>query len=310
MVAKPVGKSPLPLLGAHMSIDGGTPEAIKRGESIGCTAIQIFLKNSNRWKGKAIGEKEAADFRAGLAASRIRSVFGHNSYLVNLASNRDDLFAKSIEAMVDEIERASALGVPFIVIHPGSHVGQGEEWGLKRIAEGVAEICRRTAAHKVAVAFETTAGQGTNLGYRFEHLAALLDGAPDKARVGVCFDTCHVFAAGYELRDRRRYQETVRALDEIVGLENLLAIHLNDSKGDLGSRLDRHEHIGKGRLGLEAFRNVLNDPRFEDVPKVLETPKGPDMNEDVENLKVLRGLIAAKQRDLQPHSLCPRPLRR
>ncbi len=279
------------LLGAHMSISGSVDRALERGESIGCSVVQIFLKNSNRWVGKPIEAAEAETFRTHLQSSPIRSVFGHNAYLVNLASPKDDLFEQSIAAMVDEIERADLLGVPFIVMHPGSPVGESEAWGLKRISEGVARIFEATAHSKVQLAFENTAGQGSNLGYRFEHLAQLITDAPDKSRVGVCLDTCHAFAAGYEMRTQKDYDATLGALDREVGLAFLKAIHLNDSKKDVGGRVDRHEHIGKGCLGLEPFRFLMNDPRLAAIPKALETPKGDDMHEDVENMAILRGLI-------------------
>lgn len=292
MTPKPPAKKKTVLLGAHMSIAGGMPTAIERGESIGCTAIQVFLKNNNQWKGKAISAEEAEQFRADLAKSSIRVVFGHDSYLINLASKDDVLYAKSIDAMVDEVERATLLGVPFIVIHPGSHLGEGEEWGLQRIAAGINEVFARTADSKVVIAFENTAGQGSNLGFKFEHLAALREGVKDKARTGFCLDTCHLFASGYDIRDKKSYDATMKQFDAIAGRENLLAIHMNDIKGELGCRVDRHEHIGKGRLGLEAFRLVMNDPHLAKVPKVLETPKDAAMTEDVENMDILRGLIA------------------
>ena len=268
-------KKPQVLLGAHMSIAGGMPEAIRRGESIGCTAIQVFLKNNNQWKGKIISGEEAGKFRADLKNSSIEVVFAHDSYLINLGSKDDVLYKKSVDAMVDEVERAELLGVPFIVIHPGSHLGEGEEWGLKRIAEGVNEVFARTSKAKAIIAFENTAGQGTNLGYKFEHLATLRDLVKDKSRTGFCLDTCHLFASGYDIRDEKSYEETMKKFDSIAGRKNLLAIHINDIKGELGCRVDRHEHIGKGRLGLEAFRQVMNDPHLANVPKVLETPKGP-----------------------------------
>ncbi|HNY26493.1 MAG TPA: deoxyribonuclease IV [Candidatus Sumerlaeota bacterium] len=279
------------LLGAHMSISGGVDRALERGESIGCTVVQIFLKNSNRWVGKPLEASEAEAFQTRLKSSSIRSVFGHNAYLINLASPKDDLFEQSIAAMVDEIERADLLGVPFIVMHPGSPVGESEAWGLKRISEGVARILAATSPSKVQLAFENTAGQGSNLGYRFEHLAQLIADAPEKSRVGMCLDTCHAFAAGYEMRTQHDYDTTLGALDREVGLAFLKAIHLNDSKKDVGSRVDRHEHIGKGCLGLEPFRFLMNDPRLAAIPKALETPKSDDLHEDVENMAILRGLI-------------------
>jgi len=275
-----------------MSIAGGVAEAVRRGDSIGCRAIQIFLKNSNQWHAKPISEEEAQAFRDALAESSIECVFGHDSYLINLASPKDDLFAKSIAAMVDEVERATLLGVPFIVIHPGSHVGEGGDWGLQRVADGFNEVFSRTPDSKVVIALETTAGQGTNLGARFEHLATLRAKIKDKRRTAACLDTCHVFSAGYDLRSPEDYAATMQAFDDVVGLKYLRAIHLNDGKKGLGSRVDRHEQIGEGELGLEPFRHIMNDSRLVDVPKVLETPKGADMKEDVENLRILRGLIA------------------
>lgn len=279
------------LLGAHMSISGSMEKAVERGRSIGCTAIQVFLKNNNRWEGKVQTEKEIAAFRAEMAKGDIRAVFGHDSYLINLASPKDDLFEKSIAAMVDEIERATALGVPFIVIHPGSHVGEGKDWGLQRIVSGLNEVFALTPDSDVMIALENTAGQGTNLGYRFEHLADIMAGIKKKKRVGTCVDTCHTFAAGYDLRTKEDYEATIQAFDDVVGLKHLLGLHINDSKKELGSRVDRHEHIGQGHMGLEPFRFVMNDERLADIPKVLETHKGPDMKEDVMNLEVLRGLV-------------------
>ncbi|NQU44147.1 deoxyribonuclease IV [bacterium] len=280
-----------PLLGAHMSIAGGVNLALERGDSIGCTAIQIFLKNNNRWVGKEIPEDEAKAFREAWSASEIQSVFAHACYLLNLASNQDALYEKSIAALVDEVERADLLKIPFIVLHPGSTGEETQEWGIARIVEAVNQVCKETSGSKVAICFEGTAGQGRSIGHTFEHLAALLDGVKKKTRACICLDTCHLFAAGYDLREKKAYLDTMKRLDEIVGLERLAAIHLNDSKKGLGSRVDRHEHIGKGMLGPEPFRNILRDRRLLHVPKVLETPKGPDLREDVENLKTLRNLL-------------------
>lgn len=279
------------LLGAHMSISGGVHKAINRGESIGCTAIQIFLKNNNRWVSKPYTPEEIAAFPLSLAESHIGAVFAHDCYLVNLGSNKDDIFEKSVACMADDLERCAQIGVPFVVMHPGSHLGEGEDWGLQRVIEGVNEVFARTPGSKAGIAFETTAGQGTNLGSKFEHLATLLAGVRESARAGVCMDTCHMFSAGYELRDPADYSATMSHFDDVVGLNHLWAIHLNDSKKPFGSRVDRHEHIGKGSLGLEPFRNLLNDPRMRAIPMTLETPKGEDMAEDVENLAILRGLV-------------------
>jgi deoxyribonuclease-4 len=220
----------------------------------------------------------------------MRPVVGHASYLLNLCSPRDDLWRKSIDTLGIELERCEALGVPWLVLHPGAHVGTGEEAGLVRMARALGEVHAATPGFQTRLLLETTAGQGTKLGYRFEHLAWLLEQTPEGERLGICLDTCHVFAAGYELRTPEGYAATMGAFDRVVGLERLEALHLNDSKGELGSRKDRHEHIGKGYIGLEGFHHVLNDPRLAGLPGILETPKSDDLHEDRENLAVLRSL--------------------
>ena len=281
----------MPRLGAHLSVAGGLLKALERGREIGCQTIQIFTKNNMQWKGPSIPFETANRFRQAQPDSDITPVFAHNSYLINLGAKEARLLKKSIAAMIDEIKRADQLGLPFIVIHPGSHLGAGEETGLQRIAASLAEVIAGTAASKVKLALETTAGQGTNLGYRFEHLADLLARVNQPERLAVCVDTCHIFAAGYEIRSQPAYEETMHRLDRIVGLEKIIAFHLNDSKGGLNSRLDRHEHIGRGEIGLSAFRFLLNDPRFRALPMVLETPKGEDATNDIRNLNCLRSLI-------------------
>lgn len=279
------------LLGAHMSIAGGVDKALIRGGSIGCQAIQIFLKNNTQWSGRPYTEEERQNFFRFKKRFRTEVVFAHDCYLINLASADAEVRRKSLLALEDECIRAEQLELPFLVIHPGSHLGQGEEVGLRRIGEGVRQIIGRTAESAVRILFETTAGQGTSLGYRFDHLAELLAFVGSEARTGICFDTAHVFAAGHDLRSARTYATTFRRFDDIVGLKHLYVFHLNDSQKPLGSRVDRHEHIGRGLLGLETFRRLLNDKRFRDLPMVLETPKGPDLREDIENLRVLRSLI-------------------
>ncbi|MBE9471087.1 MAG: deoxyribonuclease IV, partial [Chloroflexi bacterium] len=213
------------------------------------------------------------------------------SYLLNLGTPDDTLWKRSRDTLIIELERCQALGVPYLVLHPGSHVGTGEEAGLARVAQALGEVHAATPGFRAQILLETTAGQGTNLGYRFEHLGWLLEHTPTGERMGVCLDTCHVFAAGYELRTPEGYAATMETFDRIVGLERLLALHLNDSKGDLGNRKDRHEHIGKGHIGLEGFRHVLNDSRLANLPGLLETPKSDDLHEDRENLVVLRSLV-------------------
>lgn len=279
----------MPQLGAHMSIAGGVDRALERGASIGCEAVQIFLKNATQWRGRNISGVEAGRFQA---ARGTLPVFAHSSYLINLAGPSPP----SVAALVDEIGRADLLGVPFIVLHPGSHLGAGEEEGLRTVARNLDEVFAATPSSAVRVALETTAGQGTCLGHQFEHLAEIFHHSQFPKRLAVCVDTCHLFAAGYDIRTRRGYEAAMRQLDDILGRERVVAFHLNDSKKPLGSRVDRHEHIGKGFLGLEAFRCVLRDERWSGLPMVLETPKGEDMREDVENLRVLRSLISPSTR--------------
>ena len=278
------------LLGAHMSIAGGVDKALARGLSIGCTAIQIFVKNNNQWFNKPPAEEEVGRFIKRQKETSL-FVFAHTGYLINLAANKPDNLANSLKSLRQELELAEALGLPFTVLHPGSHLGQGEAEGLKLVADNLKELLDNTRGYKVKVLLETTAGQGTNLGYKFEQLAALLELVNEANRLGVCFDTCHAFAAGYELRTAEGYQATWDKFHKTIGLENLLAFHLNDSQGDLGSKKDRHEHIGKGKIGLEAFRLLMNDARFVQLPMVLETPKDPDLKQDIENLKLLRSLV-------------------
>jgi deoxyribonuclease IV len=284
------------LLGAHMSIAGGVFNAPARGRSVGCDTIQIFVKNANQWVGKPISDEEADKFQEAKKETGIDPVFSHNSYLINLASPDDALYEKSANAMLDELERSEKLKLPFLVMHPGSHVGSGEEAGLKRIAEALNNILAKTKGYKVKIALETTAGQKSNLGHKFEHLAYLIHAVKDKKRLCVCYDTCHTFAAGYDIRTKKAYEATFKEFDRVIGLNRICAFHLNDALKELGSNIDRHAHIGQGHIGEEGFRLLMNDGRFANIPMVLETPKGPDMAEDVMNLKVLRGLIRKKGR--------------
>jgi len=284
------------LLGAHMSIAEGVFNAPVRGKEVGCDTVQIFVKNANRWVGKVMTDEEVEKFRQAKKETAIEPIFAHNSYLINLASPDNALYKKSINAMLGELERSERLKLPFIVMHPGAHVGSGEGAGLKRIAAAINTILDKTKGCKVKIALETTAGQGTNLGYTFEHLAALIEVVNDKKRICVCYDTCHTFAAGYDLRTRKVYEATFGEFDKAIGLKHICAFHLNDSVNELGSRIDRHAHIGQGHIGLSGFRLLMNDERFANVPMILETPKGPDMAEDVMNLNVLRGLIKKREK--------------
>jgi deoxyribonuclease-4 len=270
-----------------MSIAGGFDLAIERGTSIGCEAIQIFLKNATQWRCRNIDGTEAKRFRDLRKCSGNVPVFAHSSYLINLGVENP----RAVEALADEIRRANALGVPFIVLHPGSHLGAGEDAGLRCVSQNLDAVFAATPNSRVRIALETTAGQGSCLGHRFEHLAAILQSSKHPRRLAVCVDTCHLFAAGYDIRAPRSYETVMREFDAIIGSKHVVAFHLNDSKKELGSRVDRHEQIGKGFVGVEAFRCVLRDERWRGLPMVLETPKSEDMREDVVNLGILRGLL-------------------
>jgi deoxyribonuclease-4 len=278
-------------LGAHVSIAGGLARACERGRDAGGDVIQIFVKNERQWRARPLPEEEIAAFRSARAACGIRTAFAHDTYLINLASPAAALWEKSIGAFVEELERCEALGLAFLVTHPGSPGESSEAEGIRRMARGLGTALRRTRGFRVRVLLETNAGQGRCLGWRFEQLGAILDRVPEPERVGFCFDTCHVFAAGYDLSTPEGYEETMQAFDRAAGLDRIAAFHLNDSKKGLGCRVDRHEHIGRGRIGLNAFRRLMRDPRFRDVPKVIETPKEGDM--DAVNLGLLRELAAS-----------------
>jgi len=279
------------LLGAHMSIAGGVYNAVLDGEKAGCDVIQIFTKQSNQWKAKTLTDEDISRFLDEQKRTGVKAVCAHTSYLINLGSPDDALYEKSIEAFKIEMERCDALKIPQLVMHPGSHVGSGEEAGLKRIGDAFNRLLDAMPDGKTSICIETTAGQGTNLGYKFEQLAQIIDMVEDKNRMSVCLDTCHIFSAGYPLQDPKEYRATMKEFENIIGLKRLKVIHFNDSKKPFGSKKDRHEHIGDGELGLEPFRNIMNDRRFNKVPKILETPKSDDLHEDIENLERLRSLV-------------------
>lgn len=278
------------LLGAHMSIAGGLDRAIEAGNSIGCAAIQIFTKSSRQWSAKPYSQEEIKKFKDCRKNSSVQIVIAHDSYLLNIGSPDAALRKKSVLAMIDEMERCESLEIPYLIAHPGSHTGAGEIQGIKTIAESLSEIHTVCKGFKTQITLEITAGQGTNLGYSFEQIKAMIDSTSEPEKVKVCFDTEHAFAAGYDLRSQEAYEKTFQQFDEQIGLKNLVAFHLNDSKKDFASRVDRHEQIGKGFIGKEAFRLLLNDPRFRGKPMCLETPKGADLKEDVANLKLLHSL--------------------
>jgi deoxyribonuclease-4 len=331
-----------------MSIAGGYHKAVERAVTVGCDCLQIFTanprslptnsgdlrfgkfltKNTNQWRGKPITAEEARQFRAATAASGVACPLAHDSYLINLASPDETLWKKSIDTMIDEVQRAAVLGIPWVVSHPGAYTTTSEAEGLKRIIAALDEVLGQSSRHSpsairpkpetsendtaskrrlspladgtgtvpatlTGILLETTAGQGTALGWRFEHLAAILAGVKDNSWLGVCFDTCHVFAAGYKISTQSDYRATMKQFDQIVGLDRIRAFHLNDSVKDRGSRVDRHAGIGCGKIGPEAFGWLLRDRRFRNVPMVLETPKGKENGEDLDviNLRKLRALV-------------------
>jgi len=287
----PAGPAARPLLGAHMSIAGGVSEAIARARTTGCECVQIFTKSSRQWFAKPFTGDEVEAFKVALGESGLKMVIAHDSYLLNLGAPVEALRKRSVGGLVDELERCELLGVPYLIAHPGAHVGSGEEVGIKTIAKSIDEAHQRCAGFATEVALEITAGQGSNLGYSFAQMGQIFDAVKENERLRLCFDTEHAFAAGYDLRDAEGYERTFAELDEQVGLERLVAFHVNDSLKPFHSRVDRHQHIGKGFIGLDAFRRLVNDPRFAGVPMCLETEPGPEMREIVADLECLRGLF-------------------
>jgi deoxyribonuclease-4 len=288
------------LLGAHMSIGGGVHRAIERSRSIGCTAMQIFVKNNMQWFARPFLPEEIRAFLDHAQRSELGAIFAHANYLINLAATNPQFHANSIRALSEELVRAEQLELPFIVLHPGAHLGEGEEAGLEKIVNSIDTIFGGLPKVRTRIALETTAGQGSCLGHDFGHLAHILANVHEPARLCVCLDTAHIFAAGYDIGSEKATQQMLNDFDRIIGLERLAAIHLNDSKAARGSRVDRHEHIGKGQIGLDAFRVIMRDRRIRKIPKVLETPKGKELKEDIENMNTLRGLLEPRRNDLRP----------
>jgi deoxyribonuclease-4 len=285
----------MPLFGAHMSIAAGFHQAVLDAHALGCETLQVFTKAPSQWYGRDLTPDEIRLFRRTLRETKLRCPIAHDSYLINLASPDEGLYRRSVDAFIDELLRAERLGLRYLVTHPGASLESGEEAGLARVAKALDECHRRCPTVRVQVLLETTAGQGTTLGHRFEHLARILSLLAEPQRVGVCFDTCHVFAAGYALFPQQEYRATMRAFAQVIGLKRLRVFHVNDSLREGGSRVDRHAHIGRGHLGLEAFRLLVNDRRFRSRPMILETPKedGDENAMDAVNLAALRGLLAA-----------------
>lgn len=311
------------ILGIHMSAAGGAYRAVERAAAVGCDCVQLFsggggprqwpmveitatqaknkasrdgrlhTKNNNQWRAKELTDADIERFQAALKEHGIKHPISHDSYLINLASPDDELWKKSIDAFVIELQRAERFGIPYVVAHPGAFTSSSEEAGISRIATGLDEVHRQTPDIGAQCLLETTAGQGSNLGWRFEHLAEILEQTSEPDRVGVCFDTCHVFAAGYAMGTEKEYKATMKSLNATVGVKKVSAFHLNDSLKPLGSRVDRHAGIGRGEMGVEPFRFLLNDRRFKKVPMYMETPKGEEEGRELDeiNLEVLRGLI-------------------
>jgi len=281
------------LLGAHMSIGGGVHRAIERGCSIKCTAIQMFVKNNMQWFARPLTRAEIRSFLEHRQRGELLSIFAHANYLINLAATNPQFLKNSIRALSEELTRADQLELPFLVLHPGAHLGAGEEAGLEKIVASINRVFRKIPKVKTRIALETTAGQGSCLGHQFEHLAYIIGNVREPERLCVCLDTAHVFAAGYDISSEEASRKTFRDFDRVIGRARLAAVHLNDSKTARGSRVDRHQHIGRGQIGLDVFRFIMRDRRFRKIPKVLETPKGKDLLEDVANLKTLRALVGS-----------------
>jgi deoxyribonuclease IV len=284
------------LLGAHMSIRGGVSMAIERARSIDCTAMQIFVKNNMQWFARPLSRAEIRAFLDHVQRCELSSVFGHANYLINLAATNLQFHANSIRALAEELVRADQLELPFLVLHPGAHLGAGEQAGLEKIVNSIDQVFRKIPNVKTKIALEITAGQGSCIGHRFEHLAHIIENVREPERLRVCLDTAHLFAAGYNISSESGVRKIFREFDRVIGRDRLVAIHVNDSKTPCGSQVDRHEHIGKGRIGLDVFRFIMRSPRFRKIPKVLETPKSKDLAEDVINLKLLRRFAVVKRR--------------
>jgi deoxyribonuclease-4 len=291
--------------GAHMSTSGGVWKALDRGVQIGCEVVQLFVKNNMQWLGKPYQPADLVEYRKRAASARLACIFGHAGYLINLAAppceNRD----KSIQSLIQEVQLATWLDLPFLVLHPGAHLGAGETAGIELAAKGLDEVMQATSGSRVRIALENTAGQGSCLGNKIQHLAEIYAKVKQPERLGVCLDTAHFLAAGYDIRTVEGWNAAIHEVEALLGSKEILAFHLNDSKTDLGSRVDRHEHIGKGKIGRDAFRHIVTDERFHNHPGCLETPKSNDLHEDVKNLAVLRSLTGQVKPDRRRRPKAP-----
>jgi deoxyribonuclease-4 len=284
------------LLGAHVSIAGGIQNALRRGHELQCSTIQIFTKNASQWKEREIEKAEGRSFQVLQKELGISPVISHAAYLINLASPFRELSRKSIDAVVQEVKRCDDLGIPYLVIHPGSHTGCGEKRAIELLVQAIYEIRKQIVPSAITILLEISAGQGTSIGCTVEQIAEIIDGVKESYRIGLCLDTCHAFAAGYDFRTKARYQKFISDIDATIGLDKLKVIHLNDSKTDCGSRVDRHEHIGKGMIGRHPFGWIMSDERLENIPKIIETPDlGKDMAIDRKNLDLLRRLAKGQK---------------
>lgn len=281
------------LVGAHMSIAGGIHRAFERGLQAGCRTLQVFLKNSNQWRAKPLDDEDRRLYMEARNQSGIAPVLAHSSYLINMATPDAALYQRSLAALVEELERAGFLGVPAVILHPGAHRGAGEAAGIAAVAAGLNRAFDRVPP-PVSILLENTAGQGSSIGHNFEQLAGILDHVRDAGRIGFCLDTCHLFAAGYDISTEAGYRKTLRLFDRLIGHKKIRAFHVNDCRKRLGCRVDRHTHIGQGFIGLEAFRCLVNDRRFAAIPKILETPKDQDLTQDIMNLHTLRSLVRGR----------------
>jgi len=282
--------------GAHMPSVGGAHKALERGISVGAEIVQLFVKNNMQWFSRPHEPQELALYANQMASGKLHAIFGHAGYLINLGAGPSPNRDNSIKSLVQEINLATALGLPFLVMHSGAHLGAGEEEGIQNIVSGLNEVFAITKASPVRIALENTAGQGSCLGHRIEHLGEIFQRVKNPKRLGICLDTAHFFEAGFDLRTQKGWNDVIGQVEKLVGLEQILAFHLNDSKTDLGSRVDRHAGIGQGKIGKEAFRHIVNDARFVGLPGCLETPKSKDLHEDVENLAILRGMVEESSR--------------
>lgn len=280
------------LLGAHFSIAKGLHNALYEAKALKCTAVQIFTQSASTWKQRILTQKEIELFEHAKIITGIKAIASHTSYLINLAVFENKKHAMSLHALKQELIRSSMLSIPFVVLHPGSHMGKGEKYGINRIAESINNIFIKTPGITSRLLLETTAGQGSSIGHTFEQLALILDLVENKEKMGICLDTCHIFAAGYDIRSNKSYRKTIKLFDNIIGINHLHFIHLNDSKKDLGTRVDRHEHIGQGFIGLKAFEYFMNDKKFKNIPKIIETPKeNAACDYDKINLNKLRAMV-------------------